>query len=451
MQLRLAAALLFVTACKFPLPPDVADDDTRVDASRTDATTDATTAPCVASTITCNDALGDYVACSAAGTPDVVMHCPLGCAPDEEKCLDIDPHNGLAMYLDMVPSPPDITLTGPVIINTVSGVVLDHGLGTVLPTFVQQGPDGSSMRVFVVHDFTLEGALTIPTAVPTDPRHEPALAIVATGSIRIHGPIDAAARGVTPGPGGHVPGVADSPPCRGADVFASPPAASQGGSGGGGATPGGTGGAVNGSAANPAGTARVAIEPLDGGCYGGSVFHSTDGAIVASGGAGGGAIQLSARELIEISGAGRIDASGAGGGVALRMGGGGGGAGGVVLLEAPQVLLDGPNVVVSTKGGGGGGGSTTSLGTVGGDGGTNAAAATGGSSPGQASGGRGGADLPPTGGDFYQASMGGGGGGGGGASGMTAVFTMVGAIAPQNGAAIRGSLATDRMRTRRLP
>src|SRR5262245_27032723 len=128
MQPRLAAAVLaLVAACKFPVPPDVNDDGRPPrDAAGS----------CEASVIVCDDARGEYVACSPSGTVDFSMHCPLGCAPDEEKCLDIDPHNGLAMYLDMVPDPPDVVLTGPTTIDTMAGAILDHGVSVAVPTFL---------------------------------------------------------------------------------------------------------------------------------------------------------------------------------------------------------------------------------------------------------------------------------------------------------------------------
>lgn len=442
MPPRVAAALLLLAACKFPYPAEVPDDDA-VDADAR--------VTCEPSTIVCDDARGEYVACSATGTVDVAMHCPLGCAPDEEKCLDIDPHNDLATYLDMVANPPDLVLSGPATIETFNGTILDRGVGVTVPTFIRTFPDGTALRVFVVHNFTLDGALTFPP-LGAEVRYRPAIAVVATGSIAVRGPIDLSADGSIPGPGGHVAGnTSDMTSCAGQDIYASPPTASRGGSGGGASTAGGNGGETSGTTAPQGGAARTALDPLDGGCFGGSVFHTTDGTMVAGGGSGGGALQLASRVEIQISSAGRIDASGGGGAPALRMGGGGGGAGGIVLLEAPQIILNGAAVVVSTKGGGGAGGSGAMLGGPGGDGGVEPAAARGGSSPVQASGGPGASDGPAQGGAYYQSSTGGGGGGGGGAAGVTAAFTTVGAIAPQNGAAIRGAQMVARLQTRRVP
>jgi hypothetical protein len=197
--------------------------------------------------------------------------------------------------------------------------------------------------------------------------------------------------------------------------------------------------------------AATSIEPLDGGCFGGTVFDRTDFADTAVGWSGGGAIQLMSRVEVSITGEGAIDASGGGGAAGLRVGGGGGGGGGAVLVEAPQVILDGPLVVISTKGGGGAGGSGTSLGGAGADGGSGPAPATGGTSPIQTPGGSGGGLAPPQDGAPYLVSSAGGGGGGGGAAGITAIFTAMRAIAPQNGAAIRGATTSARVRTRRVP
>ena len=449
MHVRLAAAVLSLAACKFPRPPDVADDDVTDATPALDATTDTPLA-CEPSSITCDDARGEYVACSPTGTVDVALHCPLGCAPDAEKCLDIDPHNGLAMYLDMVDAPPDLTLNGPATINTVTGAILDQGVGKIVPTFLQEHPDGTALRVYVVGDFNVLGAVSFPPA-GAERAYQPAVAFVAAGSIHVSAPMTLAARGATPGAGGHPADAADSSSCIGGDASAAPPAASRGAGGGGGFTRGGNGGESSTSSTELGGVPRVSIEPLDGGCAGGTVYNLNDSAWLARGGSGGGAIHLASRTEIRFDGAAAIDASGGGGGAYPRIGGGGGGAGGIVLLEAPQVILNGPTVVISTKGGGGGGGSGATAGTAGSDGGTSATAATGGTSSVQAPGGAGGTNVPPQPGAVYQATMYGGSGGGGGSAGMTAAFTTVGAIAPQNGAVIRGPLSTDRLRLRRIP
>ncbi|MBN2526608.1 MAG: hypothetical protein JXR76_09445 [Deltaproteobacteria bacterium] len=97
--------------------------------------------------------------------------------------------------------------------------------------------------------------------------------------------------------------------------------------------PGGTGGAPYGNAE---------IIPLQGGSSGGSQG-------LWKGGAGGGAIQLVAKETIEIGPIGFISLPGRGGDIE----GQGGGSGGAVLLEAPSIAVKGS---IAVNGGGGGGG-----------------------------------------------------------------------------------------------
>ena len=429
---RLAASLLLVAACKFPYPADVADDDAEPDAR----------VACEASTIVCDDARGEYVACSASGTVDVLMRCPLGCAPDEEKCLDIDPHNGLAMYLDMVPDPPDLILDRPAIIDTDTGAILNGAVGVTVPTFLHPYGDGGSIRVFVVGRLSVLASLDVPAGDSSWSQ-----AIRAAAEVNIMGPISIDADRDKPGPGGagaqgH-PGPQGGLGCEGGEVHGSS-TAEPGGGGAGGATPGGKGAATGQGDETPGGLARVSTEPLYGGCSGGSSAFSSPGA-------GGGALQISSRVRIRIADQGQIDASG-GGALAgpIRSAGAGVGAGGVILLEAPQVLLEGPNVVLSTKGGGGAGGGEATRAGDGADGGTDATPALGGSAPALAAGGRGGMDTGPQNG-FYSQLVPGNGGGGGGAAGRTIASTTVGVIAPQNGAAIRGPLTTERIRTRRVP
>ncbi len=99
----------------------------------------------------------------------------------------------------------------------------------------------------------------------------------------------------------------------------------------------------------------------------------------ASGGPGGGAIQISA--LREISITGRVEANGGGGGTgsgsgATCQGGGGGGSGGGILIEAPNVTLTG--ILSAVGGGGGGGASNNHAGGTGGQGGWGGSGGSGG-------------------------------------------------------------------------
>lgn len=101
------------------------------------------------------------------------------------------------------------------------------------------------------------------------------------------------------------------------------------------------------------------LKPLLGGCHGG-----TGG--TTSGGAGGGAVQLTAGGTLRVTG--QIIAPGAGGGGASSngQGGGGAGSGGAVLLEGYSVMMYG--ATVTANGGAGGEGEGESNGNAGQDG-----------------------------------------------------------------------------------
>ncbi len=433
-RLGLSAALL-ASACQYDRPPDVM----AIDAREVDAV-DAPP-PCTPSTIVCDDAASVYTECDAGGSVVRQLTCPLGCATDTEQCLDIDPHNGLAMYLDMVASPPDVVLVGPATLDPMTGLIFDGGRSIDVPTFVSA--DG--IRVFVVNSLTVQGAVAVaPSANLSHP-----IAVVSRGDIVIRGVVDVSASRDLAGPGGW-PGTdpqhAQGANCIGRPVFAGPP--SPGGGGGGGAVAGAPGGGTNMVAGGVPGDAQPEVDPLNGGCAGGAILAVGE----AYGGGGGGGLQLASRTEIRIEGNGAIDASGGGGAPGgLNVGGTGGGAGGDVVLEAPQVVLTGNSAVVSTKGGGGGGASSAStLAGYGADGGLAAAAAPGGTSPIGNLGGSGGTETPPLGGAD---ALGGGqsGGGGGGAAGTVLAGTAAGVLVPANGAAVRGRRQDELLRTRRIP
>ncbi len=100
LMTRGAAAL--AAGCSLPPPADVDHDADLRDATQVDAAVDA--APvCVPDSIVCDEGTGLYVDCDSEGAPEVVIDCPLGCAPDVEKCLDVVASNGLTGYLDHAP------------------------------------------------------------------------------------------------------------------------------------------------------------------------------------------------------------------------------------------------------------------------------------------------------------------------------------------------------------
>ena len=180
------------------------------------------------------------------------------------------------------------------------------------------------------------------------------------------------------------------------------PSAHGGGAGGSFVTSGGAGGGdVAGDTGGKPG-AGVLPDSLRGGCAG----QASDAGSGA--GHGGGAVYLSARVSIVLTG--EINAAGeSGDGGPVGDSGGGAGAGGMVVFDAPMVT--GPGSVIATGGGGGGGGGDTTPdrqgkepvtssparggtagahGGDGGDGATTSAAAAGGGRPGSSGGGGGG-------------------------------------------------------------
>jgi hypothetical protein len=170
-----------------------------------------------------------------------------------------------------------------------------------------------------------------------------------------------------------------------------------GGGGGGFATAGAGGGGgectasdhtTTGGDPSPASCGTPELIPLIGGSGGGAGGDATVNVQQGwAAGGGGGAIQISSRQSIHVTGS--IHARGGNGyGQNSIDGGGGGGAGGAVLLEAPSIMLSGTVAV-----GGGNGGSSGS--------GPGGAGATGTSAPGP--------------GVTYTLSGQGGSGGGGGA------------------------------------
>lgn len=204
----------------------------------------------------------------------------------------------------------------------------------------------------------------------------------------------------------------------GTGTMSTVPGGTSGGGGGGGfgqrmgratgGAPGGdSGDGGQGGAGGPP-TGNAALVPLRGGCAGGR----GGGAFGQPGAPGGGAIQISAREGIRVTG--RVEANG---GAPLPAaivmdggGGGGGGAGGGILLESQLIELGG---VARLCANGGGGGAVDSTNTSAEPGQCSNSPATGGGITSR--GGNGGSrDADPTAGAGFATSESGGGGGGGG-------------------------------------
>jgi len=284
-----------------------------------------------------------------------------------------------------------------------------------------------------VRDLTIreDGVLRVSGDLP--------FAIFASGDVEIAGVLDLSGVGIQPGAGGALGGP------WGDAVRGSGPGGGGGGEhegnyddgGGGGASfcgrggPGGAGGTAAGGMPGAVQTPD-ALEPLRAGSGGGrgrGRIREVRGDTVGNagrGGAGGGALQISALGNIRISG--RVLAGGGGGeegaanfGAENWGSGGGGGSGGAVLLQAPSISLLAGSVNV---GGGGGGGSSSNYvaGGSGVDGRESLAAAPGGDSAGDAYGAAGGngagGDSGGVGdrgrGNTREGANGGGGGGGSG-------------------------------------
>jgi hypothetical protein len=273
-------------------------------------------------------------------------------------------------------------------------------------------------------------AQTIAIANPLEVRGSRPLVLLALETLSVTAPIDLISRGMTLGPGAHhatcVPG--------------SGTGSSLGSGAGAGGSFGGMGGngGMGGSTTNPGGAAGASAPPISalaivrGGCSGGSggVGQAPGG----SGGGAGGAIYLIAGTSMVI--AGRINASGEGGGpggghgTGGAGGGGGGGSGGLIGFDAPQIEITSDAVLVANGGGGGGGGGnggatgspgadpnvatgSDPYGAIGGSGGTSGGGSGGmGERRGELAARGSNADLPRA-----------GGGAGGGGAGLIVLFS----------------------------
>jgi hypothetical protein len=278
--------------------------------------------------------------CDASGAIVSSQSCPLGCFEDQPRCRDIDPSNGLAMYLDMVTDPPDVNLSGMAysVIDTMAGTITsgDSNVPLTVPTFLKSAPAGGvDVRVFIVRKLHIDGTAQVYGTL-TNALSGPALAIVATGDISIDGNLivngSAGTSLDTSCAGGK--GFESDDGMRGITVA----------SGGGGfATPGAAGGFVTGGPRNPGpgggACGNASLIPLRGGGPAGGI-DDDNGEVSHFGAPGGGAVQLSSRTKITVSGivasdgGSGFDRAGAYG-VAIY----GGGSGGAILLEAPQVVL----------------------------------------------------------------------------------------------------------------
>ena len=279
------------------------------------------------------------------------------------------------------------------------------------PSVLIAQSNGTQLRVFSLTD------LVVPDVSSLDIDGTHAVVFAVHGSVTIAGAINASASTIGSGPG------APSPQCTlGTDARTG--SGQAGGGGGAGGSFGGHGGAGTrgaedglGGMGGEGGTASGAWgpgdqTPLTSGCVGAQGAGPT----LALGGGAGGAVEITARDLVVVTGV--IAASGGGGrGGAARTGGGGGGAGGGILIDGDVVMIAAGGAIVANGGGGGEGGATLGTGASGSDGQVSSNGAPGGTSiNGGGNGGVGGRRGNEPGGDAAAAttpSSGGGGGGGG--------------------------------------
>jgi hypothetical protein len=188
-------------------------------------------------------------------------------------------------------------------------------------------------------------------------------------------------------------------------------------------------GAAGGSHCGGGGTGIITPYP-PAPAYGGSTLIPFAGGSYGcspTGGPGGGAVQLVARNVIEIGPCGEVYASGLGG----RVPGGGGGSGGSILIEAPTVSLAGALLAA--------GGSSAGSTTPGNDGTDNGTQAGG---VGFLNGGAGSTGTSIDGGIGGYLSTGDNDWGGGGGAGWIRINSTGGNATPQAGAVVNPALAS---------
>jgi hypothetical protein len=300
---------------------------------------------------------GKVATCDASGAVVSAQACPLGCFEDEPRCREIDPSNGLAMYLDMVANAPDLDLENATI-YAATGRIDDFANSVSIddvPTFVIDAPpNGIRVRVFVVNSFkatrVVVGDLQSGVISPPGPT---AFALVAKRDIEIRGALSSlgTSQNISACQAGH--GVMSSS-CE---------YSSTGGGGGAFATNGAKGGNIT-SVGYLGGAGGIAngnerLVPLRGGCSGGTMTFSGTLQDYCGGGGGGGAMQLVSRTHVFIDGLVSV-AGGPGAACEYEIDQGvysywatGGGSGGGLLIEAPKVTLD-VNARLDALGGDGG-------------------------------------------------------------------------------------------------
>jgi hypothetical protein len=359
---KLMPLALALMACGFPRPLDVKPADDGGALPGVDSKT------CMQTTCTG----GMLEVCGASGTVEHTEQCALGCFPDESRCNEFVPSNGLGTSLDQSALQGPITLPAGAVVNTDTGAVVSQ-LGTpiqVTSVTVTQS-DGAMLRVLLAQSWAINDVRILGT-LP--------VAFVSSDEITVQGVIDASADGDTSGPGALIcDSASGAGGIPGSGFFKrGPPGSSAGypsllyiinGFGGGGfGTAGGAGGLTDSAfavaVAGPA-NGNAELVPLRGGCQGGGGHGSSDPDPPLHRGAGGGAIQFVGGRAVHLVAGGVVHVGG-GRGVAGTLGRvsdtdtspvwgpAGGGSGGGILIEAPNVVIDDGAALLATGGGGGG-------------------------------------------------------------------------------------------------
>lgn len=327
--------------CRFPdLPP--LDVDATGDGATADASIDVPTS-CTPNTTTCSGQL--LTVCDSQGQPTNTV-CAFSCAAGGDRCNDLSLSNNLGAYLDQATGANPLILTGDATIDTTARTVTNGNGAAILVqnTMVTGGP----VEIMAISVKSL-------TASNVTVRGSRALAILVDKDVVITGNLSATADRDTPGAGALTAAVAGT--CDG-DPGANSGNDHSGSGGGGHGTNGGGGGSDDSIAGGSGGIAasNPTNIPLRGGCPGGFLR--------GPGGAGGGAIQISARGSISIQTGAFISAGGGSAqGWAQTMGeacfagslcdaGAGGGAGGALLLEASALTVDNTGGIVANGGAG---------------------------------------------------------------------------------------------------
>ncbi|HUS65933.1 MAG TPA: hypothetical protein VMZ28_15380 [Kofleriaceae bacterium] len=363
---------------------------------------------------TCNDTGDGYVAGSS-------VVCPLSCEPGGGTPYCTAPSNipeadAIACNGDHALTPGAGTTVTIRLVNTVERIECDPDCGgdeTVIDSVGVIDQAGSEVAWFCLSSVSIPSGVNVVMS----PSVKRSLAFLVDGNVNIAGSIAVNGRaavadpaGTTTaagqgGPGGFTGGAVADVGGDGKDGGGACPGSAgsiqngdgaQAGSGGGGAgyaAAGGDGGGgksngtggddndgtiVDGGQGGDADCADIELIPLIGGS-GGASGGDASCAVACGwpGGGGGGALQISARGDLSVSGA--INASGGAGGSHIigefgAGGAGGGGAGGAVLLEGSRLLLAGASIVVL---GGSGGAAGAGAGGAGGGIGVQAGMLTG--------------------------------------------------------------------------